>query len=177
MFRDQAAMLGSVMMARGLDMVYGGGSIGLMGVIADTILEGGGKVIGVIPEFLVEKEVDHKSVTEMHTVSTMHERKQLMADLADGFIAMPGGFGTLDELAEILTWVQLGLVRKPVGLLNVRDFFSPLRNQFDVMVTNEFLTAENRDILIIEEDSHKLLDRMAAFRPPEVEKWLKRDQI
>ena len=165
------------MMNRGLDLVYGGGSIGLMGVIADTILEGGGNVIGVIPEFLVEKEVDHKSVTEMHTVSTMHERKQLMADLADGFIAMPGGFGTLDELAEILTWVQLGLVTKPVGLLNVQDFFSPLRSQFDVMVTNEFLSADNRDILIIEEDSEKLLDRMAAFHPREVEKWLKRDQI
>ena len=168
--------LGETMIEQELDLVFGGGSIGLMGVLANKILENGGKVIGVIPHFLVEKEVDHKGVTEMIKVESMHERKQTMADLADGFIALPGGFGTLEELLEMLTWSQLGLNQKPISILNSGGFFNPLLSMLDTMLDEGFLKKENRELLIVEQDPVQLIKKLVNYTPKHVEKWLDREQ-
>ena len=157
-------------------LVYGGGSVGLMGIIADELLRLGGEVIGVIPEFLAELEVDHKGLTKMITVNSMHERKKEMSELSDAFIAMPGGFGTLEELAEILTWEQLGLIRKPIGLLNVNAYWDPFVRMLDQMVETGFLKPENRKIIQIDSDPGSLLNSMQKFIPVITEKWLDKDQ-
>jgi len=164
------------MIEQELDLVFGGGSIGLMGVLANKILENGGKVIGVIPHFLVEKEVDHKGVTEMIKVESMHERKQTMADLADGFIALPGGFGTLEELLEMLTWSQLGLIQKPISILNSGGFFNPLISMLDTMQDEGFLKKENKELLIVEQGPVQLIKKLINYTPRHVEKWLDREQ-
>jgi hypothetical protein len=143
-------------------LVYGGGNVGLMGVIADSILSGGGNVIGVIPDFLLQREVGHKGVTELIVVNSMHERKKRMADLADAFIAIPGGLGTLDELAEILTWKQLGLINKPIGLLNTNSYFTPLIAQMEKMVTEGFLKQHSLADLVIQQSPQKLLTSIGA---------------
>ena len=143
-------------------LVYGGGNVGLMGVIADSILQKGGKVIGVIPDFLLKKEVGHKGITELIVVNSMHERKKLMADMADAFIAIPGGLGTLDELAEILTWKQLGLINKPIGLLNTNSYFTPLIAQMEKMVTEGFLKQHSLADLVIQQSPQKLLTSIGA---------------
>jgi len=143
-------------------LVYGGGNIGLMGVLADGVLLNGGKVTGVIPEFLVQKEVAHKNLTSLEVVSSMHERKQRMADISDAFIALPGGWGTLDELAEILTWHQLGLVKKPIGLLNTNSYFDFLIRQIELMVTEGFLPKETRNKLQVHKNPKELLTMLGV---------------
>ena len=148
------------MAASGLTMVFGGGKVGLMGVTADEMLRHSGKVIGVIPEFLYQREVGHDGVTQLEIVPSMHIRKKRMAELSDAFIALPGGWGTLEELAEILTWKQLGLISQPVGLLNTDSFFDPLLQQFERMMTDGFLSKSSRDLLIVADDPSVLLRKL-----------------
>ena len=143
-------------------LVYGGGNIGLMGILADGVLQHNGKVIGVIPEFLVQKEVAHLGLSSLEVVRSMHERKQRMADISDAFIALPGGWGTLDELAEILTWHQLGLIKKPIGLLNINSYFTFLIHQMDLMVSEGFLPKETRDKLVVSETPTNLLTMLGV---------------
>ncbi|EGK70388.1 Putative lysine decarboxylase [Methyloversatilis universalis FAM5] len=159
---DATRRLGTLLASRGHGLVYGGGHIGLMGVVADAVLAAGGEAIGVIPHHLQQLEVAHPGLTQLHVVDSMHTRKALMADLADAFIAAPGGFGTLDELCEILTWAQLGLHRKPAGLLNVAGYFDPLLAMFDQAVSAGFLSPAHRALILSDDDPARLLDRLAA---------------
>ena len=161
-FADAARLTGSLIARSGHTLVYGGGNIGLMGIAADAALEAKGKVIGVIPDFLVQREVGHTGLTDLIMVNSMHERKKRMADLADAFVALPGGWGTLDELAEILTWRQLGLIDQPVGLLNVSSFFTPLLDQMKVMSDKGFLHAANLKFLVHEDTPIKLLTALGV---------------
>jgi uncharacterized protein (TIGR00730 family) len=156
-YETAAKELGALMAAQGHTLIYGGGNVGLMGVVADSVLQNGGEVIGVIPDFLLQREVGHRGVSKLEVVGSMHERKKRMADLSDAFIAMPGGWGTLDELAEILTWKQLGIISQPVALLNTADFFQALIDQMHKMVDAGFLPASNLDFLLIENSAEKLL--------------------
>lgn len=158
--------------AQRAEIVYGGGSVGLMGVVADAALAAGGKVIGVIPEFLATRELLHTGLTELHVVSSMHTRKALMADLADAFVALPGGLGTFEELFEVLTWAQLGLHRKPVGLLNSRGFFTGFLEQVDRAITDGFCRPEHRELFVVDEDPKRLLQRMENYVPPVLPKWV-----
>jgi uncharacterized protein (TIGR00730 family) len=168
-----ARRLGALLAARGVGLVFGGGHVGLMGVVADAVLDRGGAAVGVIPQALVDKELAHGGLTELRVVATMHQRKALMADLSDGFVALPGGFGTADELFEVLTWAQLGLHTKPVGLLNVCGFFDPLLAWVDHCAREGFLPPEHRDTLRVSGDPEELLALLAhpqpAARPP---KWI-----
>lgn len=172
LYISQAKALGAALVARGLMLVYGGGRVGLMGTIADAVLDLGGQVIGVIPDFLDARELAHKGCTELHVVRSMHERKLMMADRADGFIAMPGGYGTLEELFEVLTWGQLGLHQKPVALLNVDGYYDHLLLALDRMRDDELLRPENRSMLLQSADPQDLLAQMAAYQPVQMEKWL-----
>jgi hypothetical protein len=156
-FSESAKKLAAQFVYSGTSLVYGGGNIGLMGVIADEVLKGGGKVIGVIPDFLMKREVGHTGLTELEVVGSMHERKRRMCDLSDAFIAMPGGWGTLDELAEILTWKQLGLIHQPIGILDVNSFFSHLLAQMEHMVASGFLKAENLRQIHVSDSPSELL--------------------
>jgi uncharacterized protein (TIGR00730 family) len=167
-----AAELARILVSRGLELVYGGSSKGIMGVLADGVLELGGKVHGVIPRQLVAKEAAHSSLTRQHVVDSMHERKTMMASLADGFIAMPGGFGTLEELIEIVTWAQLRFHDKPCGLLNVRGYFDHLLRHLDHAEAEGFLRPENRRMLLVDADAGRLLRLFDAYTPPRVDKWL-----
>ena len=162
-FRETATELGEAMVRRGLQLVYGGGHVGLMGVVADAVLAGGGQVTGIIPQFLKDWEVAHLGVTELIVSQTMHERKARMVELADGFVALPGGYGTLDELFEILTWKQLRLHAKPVGLLNVNGFFDPLLRMADTMVAEGFVSPENLALLIVADRVDDLLQKMDFY--------------
>jgi uncharacterized protein (TIGR00730 family) len=172
---ESARSLGRIMAARGLALVYGGGHVGLMGVLADAVLEAGGEVIGVIPQSMVDKELAHTGISKLHIVGTMHERKALMADLADGFAALPGAFGTADELFEILTWAQLGLHAKPVGILNIDGFFQALLAWLDHAVAEGFLKPKHRRLLQEAGDAGKLVDLLISYRPEPAEgKWLER---
>jgi len=167
-----AQALGAALAARGLGLVYGGARVGTMGALADAALAAGGEVIGVMPRGLVAREVAHPGLTAFHAVDSMHARKALMADLADGFIALPGGFGTLDELFEILTWAQLELHAKPIGLLDVEGFFEPLLAYLDRAVGESFLAAPHRGLLLREAAVDPLLDRLQAWHPaPAASKW------
>lgn len=161
-FADIATETGELLARSGHSIVYGGGNIGLMGVIADSALSHGGKVIGVIPDFLMQREVGHRGLTQLVIVNSMHERKKKMADLADVFIALPGGWGTLDELAEILTWRQLGLINQPVGLLNIDSFFTPLVEQMKIMSEKGFLHSTNLNFLTVENSVSKLLTALGV---------------
>jgi uncharacterized protein (TIGR00730 family) len=165
LYAEAARQMGEALAARGLGLVYGGGHVGLMGVLADAVLRQGGRVIGVIPQALVDKELAHPGLTELHVVATMHQRKALMADLADGFAALPGAFGTADELFEILSWAQLGLHTKPIGLLNVAGFFDPLRAWLDHTVREGFLRPVHRALLLEADDPERLFDLLEQFRP------------
>lgn len=176
-YTQAAQELGKLMAERDMTLVYGGGNVGLMGVIADECLNHGGKVIGVIPNFLQDKEVGHDGLTKMIVVKTMHERKQIMADLSDGFVAMPGGFGTMDELCEILTWSQLGLHSNPIGLLNINGYYDHLKILFDHMVDQRFLHPQNRATVLSHSKPEQLLRMMDQYEPPDVEKWLDRAQV
>jgi uncharacterized protein (TIGR00730 family) len=166
--------LGAFLAKQGLGVVYGGGNVGLMGAVADGALSAGGEVIGVIPQSLLEKELGHRGVTELHVVRSMHERKQMMVDLSDGFIALPGGFGTLDELFETLTWLQLAFHNKPVGLLNLGGFFDGLVDFIHHMSHAGFLKPEHARCVLVESDPATLLGRMRAFQPPDLGKWIEK---
>ena len=162
--------------ARGIGLVYGGGNVGLMGTVADAVMESGGEVIGVIPEALVERELAHREVTELIVVRSMHDRKAKMATLSDGFVAMPGGYGTFEEFCEIITWAQLGLHHKPCALLNVEGYYDPLLTLFDRAVTEGFLHAANRQLVVENGDPDRLLEMLAHYNPPRTEKWIGRDE-
>ena len=172
-YRQAAEKLADLFLERGIGLVYGGGNVGLMGIIADRMLAGGGEVLGVIPKSLEEREVAHHGITELTVVETMHQRKQLMYDLADAVIAMPGGIGTLDELFESWTWNQLGYLNEPCGLLDVEGYYQPLVQMLDRMVDEGFLRAEQRDMLKVDEDPSTLLEQLTAAQKPDVDKWIK----
>jgi uncharacterized protein (TIGR00730 family) len=169
--------LGRLLVERDLELVYGGGAVGLMGLIADTVMEGGGRVTGVIPRNLFSREVGHTDLTVLEEVDTMHVRKARMYELADAFIALPGGFGTLEELAETLTWNQIGLLKKPVGVLDVGGFWQPLLHLLDSMVGKEILKPANREVLLAEDSPAALLDALAAQDLTYVPKWIGDDDI
>ncbi len=166
-----AREMGALLAARGHPVVYGGAQVGLMGVLADAVLAGGGEIVGVIPGHLTASEIAHPALTELRVVDSMHERKMLMSELSDGVVALPGGFGTLDELFEALTWAQLGLHRKPCGLLNVAGYFDALLAFLDHAVERGFLAPQHRGLVLAEADGAALLDRMRAWAPPVVETW------
>jgi uncharacterized protein (TIGR00730 family) len=181
LYRTEAEKLGRLLAARGIELVYGAGNIGLMGAVADACLEAGGTVIGVIPEALMGKEVagravDHRTLTRIEVVDSMHTRKARMAELSDGFVALPGGFGTFEEFCEILTWGQLGFHVKPMGLLNVNGFYDPLLAMFDKAVDEGFLRAQNRAMALADTDLESLLATMTNYRPEPVSKWLKEEK-
>ena len=170
-----AASLGRLLAASRVGVVYGGGNVGLMGALADAALAADGEVIGVIPEHLVSKELAHGGV-DLRVVRSMHERKALMADLSDAFIALPGGYGTLEEFCEVLTWSQLGLHTKPCGLLNVDGYYDALLGLIDHAVAEGFVRTESRDLVLVDADAARLLDRLSSWRAPSVERWLGRDE-
>lgn len=171
-YQQAARALGQELVARGLGLVYGGASVGLMGVVANTVLAEGGEVIGVIPRALFRQEVAHQHLTTLHEVGSMHERKALMADLSHGFIVLPGGFGTFDELFEITTWAQLGLHTKPIGLLNTVGYFLPLLTLVNHATAEGFIPAFHADILLHNDNPADLLDRFALYRPSAMQpKW------
>jgi hypothetical protein len=172
-----AVQFGSAMAARGVGLVYGGASVGVMGAVADAVLARGGEVIGVIPKALLKKEVAHEGVTAMHVTDTMHQRKALMSELSDAFVTLPGGIGTFDELFETWTWAQLGYHGKPFGMLNVAGYYDMLLTFLDHVVEQGFLRPEYRRMIRMETDSERLLDELAAYRPPEVVKWVDRQDL
>ena len=165
-YRQAAVEMGHLLAERGIGLVYGGGNVGLMGTVADAALEKGGYVTGVIPEALVQRELAHQGLQDLRVVRSMHERKALMADLSDGFIALPGGFGTFEEFCEVLTWSQLGIQQKPCGLLNVENYYQPLLSLFDHAVQEGFLMPENRKLVLAEKSPKSLLDGLLAFKAP-----------
>jgi len=173
-YREAAETIGRLLCQRGIELVYGGGNVGLMGAMADACLDGGGRVIGVIPRALVDKEVAHLGLTELCVVQSMHERKSLMADLSDAFLALPGGYGTWDELCEALTWTQLGIQRKACALLNVSGYYDAFLEFADRAVSEGFLKDVNRDLLLSDDDPARLLDRLAGYAVPIVDKWIGR---
>jgi len=163
LYTEAAQAVGRLLCRGGVELVYGGGNVGLMGVLADACLAEGGRVIGVIPQALVDKEVAHQGLTELRVVSSMHERKAVMAELSDAFAALPGGYGTWEELFEMLTWTQLGIQRKPCGLLNVNGYYDPLLELADQAVSEGFLREANRELLHSDDDPERLLDRLSRF--------------
>jgi len=173
-YLQAARQVGRLLCERGIELVYGGGNVGLMGALADACLAQGGRVIGVIPQLLVDKEVAHQGLTELHVVQTMHERKALMADLAGAFLALPGGYGTWDELCEVLTWSQIGIQRKPNALLNVNGYYDPLLAMVDRAAAEGFLLDVNRELLLTGADPARLLDRLETYVMPVVDKWMDR---
>jgi uncharacterized protein (TIGR00730 family) len=175
-YADGARALGAELAARDIGLVYGGGKVGLMGVIADTVLAAGGEAIGVMPQALIDREIGHPRLTELKVVDSMHERKAQMAELSDAFVALPGGIGTLEELIEVYTWSQLGIHDKACGVLNVRGYYDGLAAFLDHAVQEGFLRAQHRAVLTVAEDPADLLDALATFRPPRVGKWLELDQ-
>jgi uncharacterized protein (TIGR00730 family) len=175
-YLQAAQKLGIEMAKRGITLVYGGGNVGLMGAIADSVLTAGGKVIGVIPQALVEKEIAHTQLSDLRIVGSMHERKSLMAELADAFIALPGGLGTLEEFCEVATWTQLGFHRKACGLLNIEGFYDGLLAFVDRAVEEKFIRSEHRAIIISGENPVELIDKLALVEIPIIPKWIDRDQ-
>jgi len=165
--------LAQVMVSRNIALVFGGGRVGVMGMIADAVLQRGGKAIGVIPEFLLNKEVGHTGLTELHVVENMHQRKQMMNDLCDGIMTLPGGFGTLEEFFEVLTWLQLGLHQKPIGILNVNGFYDFLLKQMDVMVEQRFLKPVNRELVLTSSNPIELVSLMESFKAEPDDVWFK----
>lgn len=171
-----AEKLARFLVKLGIGIVYGGGNIGLMGVLADTAIIAGGEVTGVIPRALFAKEVGHAGITDMRIVGSMHERKALMAELSDGFIALPGGWGTFDEFCEVLTWAQLGLHRKPCGILNVEGYYDPLLKMFDHSVAEGFLKPEYRPLVIAASEPEELIAKMQGYQPPSLDRWIEESQ-
>jgi uncharacterized protein (TIGR00730 family) len=175
-YSDAARDLARSLVDRNIRLVYGGASVGIMGLVADTVLQFGGQAVGVIPEALVRREVAHKRLTELHVTQSMHERKMLMAELSDGFIALPGGIGTLEELFEVWTWAQLGLHKKPCGLLNIAGYFDSLTTFLDHAVAEQFVKQPHHSMLLVERDPEALLDRFGSYQPPTVTKWVEEDE-
>jgi uncharacterized protein (TIGR00730 family) len=176
-YGEAAEELGRLLVAEGIGLVYGGGQVGLMGRLADAVLAAGGEPIGVLPQALVEKEIGHPGVADLRVVGSMHERKAMMADLADGFVALPGGLGTLEELFEVYTWAQLGMHRKPCALLDVEGYYRDLASFLDHSVSERFVRADHRQMLIVERDPRVLLERLRAFEPAAVvPKWIDRGE-
>jgi len=173
-YTEAAKNLARALVNRKIEVVYGGASVGTMGVLANTVLAEGGHVIGIIPQAVLGREVVHRGLSELRVVTSMHERKALMAELSDGFIALPGGLGTLDEVFEILTWGQLGLHQKPCGLLNIRDYYRGLVDFLDHAVSESFITEVHRAMLLVEEEPERLLDQFERYKAPAVAKWVDR---
>ncbi len=171
-YAEAATAVGRALAGRGWTLVYGGGRVGLMGTLADAALAAGGKVIGVIPAALADRELAHEDLTGLEVVASMHERKARMSALADGFIALPGGIGTLEELFEVWTWSQLGIHPKPCGLLNVAGYYDPLLAFLDRMTGERFLSPGHRALAVVDEEIERLLDRLAAYQPPAVPRWI-----
>jgi hypothetical protein len=169
---EAAEGLGKLLVARGIGLVYGGAKLGLMGKIADSVLGAGGEVIGVMPQSLMDKEIAHTGLTDLRVVDSMHQRKALMAELSDAFIALPGGFGTFEEFCEIVTWAQLGLHAKPCGILNIEGYYDCLLGLFDHAVNEKFLRPANRTLVIAAKGPEEMLDRMANYKVPHLEKWI-----
>lgn len=174
---NAAAHLGTLFAKRGITLVYGGAKIGVMGAVAESALNAGGKVIGVIPDFLKMKEVFHAGLTELIITRNMHERKLKMHELTDGIITLPGGFGTLEELFEMVTWAQLGLHQYPIGLLNTNGFYDDLLRMLKKMVAHGFLTKENYDMILVDESVEGLLQKMDTYKPMPLPKWIQKDQV
>jgi uncharacterized protein (TIGR00730 family) len=172
-FIEASRALGQALAANGIDLVYGGASVGLMGAVADAAMGSGGKVIGIMPRALVEKEIAHKGLADLRVVGSMHERKALMAELSDGFVALPGGIGTLEELFEVWTWAQLGHHAKPCALFNVAGFYDGLTAFVDQVVGHGFMKPAHRDMLVVADTLPVLLDRLRSYTPPVVTKWIK----
>ena len=172
-YKEQAEIVGKTLARRGIELVYGGGRVGLMGILADGALNEGGKVTGSIPGFLHTKEIAHGKLTKLYSVETMHNRKAIIYDQCDGAIALPGGYGTLDEMFEMLTWGQLGLHQKPVAMLNINGYFDDVIAMADKMVEEGFIKPVNKDMLLIGEDIDLLLEEMINYIPPDVPKWIK----
>jgi len=175
-YRETAVALGGLLAARGIALVYGGGNVGLMGVVADAALSAGGEVIGVIPRALAEREIAHAGVSTLHVVDSMHTRKAMMADLSDAFIAMPGGVGTFEEFFEAVTWTQLGLHRKPCGLLNAGGFYTPLAAFIDQAVSEGFIRPVHRAAIVVDSDPARLLDALRNVTLPDVPKWIRPEE-
>jgi hypothetical protein len=173
-YADGARALAKALVARDLGLVYGGASVGIMGLVADSVLQLGGRVVGVIPEALKRKEIEHRGLTELHVTQSMHERKTLMAELSDGFIALPGGIGTLEEIFEVWTWAQLGFHAKPCGLLNVAGYYDQLTTFLDHTVAEQFVKPAHRTTLIVDSSPEILLDRFASYVAPSVHKWVEK---
>jgi uncharacterized protein (TIGR00730 family) len=173
---ETARVVGELLAYRNIVLVYGGGKVGLMGALADACLGAGGKVVGIIPQALAEKEIAHAALTELRVVGTMHERKAMMADRADAFLALPGGFGTWDEFCEILTWSQLGLQRKACGMLNIEGYYDAFLTMSDRAEQDGFIRREHREMLLSDTDPARLLDRMTTYTPPQFDKWIGRGQ-
>jgi uncharacterized protein (TIGR00730 family) len=171
-YADAAQHMGREIVARGLTLVYGGGHVGLMGVLADAVLDGGGEAIGVIPHALAVREIAHQRLTRLHVVESMHERKAMMAGLADAFVAMPGGFGTYEEFFEAVTWTQLGVHKKPCGLLNVRGFYDPIITLLDHAVAEQFVRAQHRAAILVDTHPGRLMDQLGRVTLPDVPKWI-----
>ncbi|MGG0384206.1 TIGR00730 family Rossman fold protein [Priestia endophytica] len=172
LYIKEAKKLGEELARRNISLVYGGASVGVMGAIADSVLESGGHVIGVMPAFLEEREIAHKNVSELIMVESMHERKAKMAELADGFIALPGGPGTLEEFFEIFTWAQLGLHQKPCGLLNINEYYTPLVSLFNHMTEEQFLQEKYRAMALVDTEPQGLLDQFNTYQPPSVKTYI-----
>ncbi len=170
-YAESARRFGAELARREITLVFGGGCVGLMGVVADATMAAGGRAVGVIPRALVEREIAHRGLTALHVVETMHERKQRMADLAGAFVMLPGGFGTWDEFCEVVTWVQLGIHRKPLGVLNVGGYYDAMLSMVDLAVGEGFVSAVQRDRLVIDDDEIRLLDRLASVPAPTEVKW------
>jgi len=175
-YEEAARALGETLAEAGIELVYGGGHVGLMGSVADAALAAGGEVTGVIPKALVDREIAHTGLTRLHVVGSMHERKAMMSELSEGFVALPGGTGTLEEFFEVLTWAQLGEHGKPCGLLNVAGYYDPLLAVFDHMVNKGFLGDAHRALVLLESEPRALLDRFANYRPPKTVKWIGRSE-
>jgi uncharacterized protein (TIGR00730 family) len=175
-YTEAARSLGRTLAKANIRLVFGGGHVGLMGVVSNAAIEAGGEAIGVIPKFLVERELAHTGLTDLRIVGSMHERKAMMSDLSEGFITLPGGTGTLEEFFEILTWAQLGEHEKPCGLLNVAGYYDPLLTVFDQMVSRGFLSGPNRDLVLVESEPERLLQRLESYQPPKTAKWIDRSE-
>ena len=175
-FPAAAHALGAGLVSRGYGLVYGGASVGLMGIVADAVLKAGGRVVGVMPQFLATKEIAHTGLSQLKITASMHERKEAMAELANGFIALPGGFGTVEEFFEVLTWAQLGLHAKPCALLNVSGYYDSLLSFLDTAVAERLLRPENRSLVLEASDPNALLDQMQAYTAPAITKWISIDR-
>ncbi|WP_294294257.1 TIGR00730 family Rossman fold protein [uncultured Chryseobacterium sp.] len=176
-YKEQATLLGQTLARQDIQLVYGGADVGLMGAVADGALNSNGKVIGVLPHFLQSKEIAHKQLTELILVETMHERKTKMNDLCDGVIVLPGGYGTLEEFFEMITWAQLGLHQKPIGILNIDGFYDDLIRMVQTMVDKGFLKQVNRDMLLISDRIEDLLEMMKNYKAPTVGKWISKEEV